>query len=191
MADHGQTTVRDVASLEAHYHGVDRALVCASNRAAHVYALDGCRLDPRELAMRLDGEPSVEVTLYREGPEAVARRAGEELRFAPDGAAGFVLAGDASILDQPDALRRAWGALGNPNAGVVQVSAVEGWEFADLGGRHHRGGGSHGSLVAGDSEVPLLAVGITGNAHSIVDVAPLVLAHFGVEAPRYALEPAA
>ena len=31
-----------------------------------------------------------------------------------------------------------------------------GWEFADLGGRHHLGGGSHGSLVEGDSLVPVL-----------------------------------
>ena len=77
----------------------------------------------------------------------------------------------------------------NPNAGEVLVSAVEGWEFSDLGGSHHRGGGSHGSLVAGDSEVPLLAVGIEGGAYSIVDVAPLVLTHFGVEVPGYALEP--
>ncbi len=191
MADHGQTTVRDVASLETLYDDIDGALVCASNRAAHVYALDRCPLDPRELAMRLDGEQSVEVALFREGREAVARRAGEELRYVPDGAGGFVLAGDASILDQPDALRRTWTALANPNAGEVLVSAVEGWEFSDLGGSHHRGGGSHGSLVAGDSEVPLLAVGIEGGACSIVDVAPLVLAHFGVEVPGYALEPAA
>jgi hypothetical protein len=191
MADHGQTTVHDVASLETHYGDIDGALVCASNRAAHVYALDRCPLEPRELAMRLDGEQSVEVALFREGREAVARRAGEELRYAPDGAGGFILAGDASILDQPDALRRTWTALANPNAGEVLVSAVEGWEFSDLGGSHHRGGGSHGSLVAGDSEVPLLTVGIEGGAPSIVDVAPLVLAHFGVKVPRYALEPAA
>ena len=191
MADHGQTRVRDVASLGARYDGVDGALVCASNRAAHVYALEGCRLDARELALRLDPEPSAEVVLYREGTEAVARRDGEELRFAPAAAGGFRLSGDASVLDHPDALNRAWAALRNPNAGEVLVSAVEGWEFADLGGSHHRGGGSHGSLVTGDSEVPLLAVGIEGVARSIADVAALVLAHFGVEAPPYALKPAA
>ena len=33
--------------------------------------------------------------------------------------------------------------------GELLVSAAEGWELADLGGRHHAGGGSHGSLVAG------------------------------------------
>ena len=191
MADHGQTTVRDVASLETLYDDIDgrssarptAPLTCTPSTAA-----PSTRASSH---MRLDGEQSVEVALFREGREAVARRAGEELRYVPDGAGGFVLAGDASILDQPDALRRTWTALANPNAGEVLVSAVEGWEFSDLGGSHHRGGGSHGSLVAGDSEVPLLAVGIEGGACSIVDVAPLVLAHFGVEVPGYALEPAA
>jgi predicted AlkP superfamily phosphohydrolase/phosphomutase len=66
------------------------------------------------------------------------------------------------------------------------VSAADGWEFEDLGGGHHRGGGSHGSLTAGDSLVPVLTVGLgTSTPASIVDVAPLVLAHFGVDAPSY------
>ena len=41
-----------------------------------------------------------------------------------------------------------------PSAGDVLVSAAEGWELADAGGRHHLGGGSHGSLVAGDTLRP-------------------------------------
>ena len=85
--------------------------------------------------------------------------------------------------------RRTWAALANPNAGEVLVSAAEGYEFADLGGGDHVGGGSHGSLVAGDSEVPLLPSASKAAAASIVDVAPLVLAHFGVAAPAYALGP--
>ena len=59
-------------------------------------------------------------------------------------------------------------------------------EFADLAGRHHVGGGSHGSLAAGDSIVPVLAVGIDAEIASIVDAAPASLAHFGVAAPAYA-----
>ena len=83
-------------------------------------------------------------------------------------------------------------ALRCPNAGDVVVSASAGWELADLGGKHHQGGGSHGSLDAGDSLVPLLTVGLRGETpRSVVDVAPLVLAHFGVEAPSYALGRAA
>jgi len=66
------------------------------------------------------------------------------------------------------------------------VSAAPGWEFSDLGGRHHLGGGSHGSLEAGDSLVPMLTVGVDAAIESITDVMPAVLEHFGVEAPPYA-----
>ena len=190
LSDHGQTRVRDVASLGRCYAGAEGVLVTASNRAAQVYAQHGCTLDPRQLAAVLDREPSVDVVLFREGTDAIARRRGEELRFAP-GPAGWRLSGDAAILDHPDAPTRVWAALANPNAGDLLVSAADGWEFADLGGRHHLGGGSHGSLLAGDSEVPLLTVGIDGTARSIVDVAPLVLRHFAVEEPSYALDRAA
>ena len=156
-----------------------------------MYIGPACRLDAREVAAHLDGLPAVEIACFRDGPEAVARREGEELRFAPGTSGGFELAGDATILDHPDGLTRAWTALANPNAGEVLVSAAPGHEFTDLGGGHHVGGGSHGSLTRGDSEVPMLTVGLEGTAASIVDVAPLVLAHFGVGAPDYALETAA
>jgi hypothetical protein len=69
----------------------------------------------------------------------------------------------------------------------VLVSATEGWELADGGGRHHLGGGSHGSLVAGDSLVPLLATGFGEPPFppdpSITDLAPVALEHFGVSPP--------
>ena len=185
MADHGQTGVERVAALEGRYADVGGALLVASNRAGQVYRLPGCGSDARALAARLDGEPSVAVALFRDGVDAVARRDGEELRFAPAGDR-WRLHGDASILAQPDAFARAWAALANPNAGDVVLSAVLGWEFADLGGRHHLGGGSHGSLEAGDSEIPLLTVGAEGDPRSIVDVAPLVLRHFGLPVPGYA-----
>ena len=83
-------------------------------------------------------------------------------------------------------------ALRCPNVGDVVVSAAASWEFQDLGGAHHRGGGSHGSLDEGDSLVPLLSVGLHAAAlGSVVDVAPAVLAHFGVQAPPYVLRRAA
>ena len=53
-------------------------------------------------------------------------------------------------------------------------------------GRHHVGGGSHGSLLDGDSLVPMLVVGEAEPPGSITGVAPLVLKHFGVKAPSYA-----
>jgi Type I phosphodiesterase / nucleotide pyrophosphatase len=178
-ADHGQTRVDEACRLQDHFAGVDGVVVTASNRAGMVYRLDDCPLDPRELAARLDDEPAAEVVLFREGDAAVARRDGEELAFAPvDG--GWSTSGDESILDYPDALARAHAALRNPNAGEVLVSAAPGFEFADLGGRHHAGGGSHGSLDAGDSIVPMLVVGLERVPGSIVDVAPAVLEHFGL-----------
>jgi Type I phosphodiesterase / nucleotide pyrophosphatase len=178
-ADHGQTRVDEACRLQDRYEGVDGLVVTASNRAAMVYSFDDCPLDPRELAARLDDEPAAEVALFREGEAAVARRGGEELAFAPaDG--GWSTSGDESILDHPDALARAYAALANPNAGEVLVSAAAGFEFADLGGRHHAGGGSHGSLGPGDSLVPMLVVGLERLPRSIVDVTPAVLEHFGL-----------
>lgn len=190
LSDHGQTRVERVADLRRAYAGVDGALVTASNRAGMVYRLPRCRADARALALRLDGDPAVEVALFREGDEVVARREGEELRVRAGGD-GPRLSGDASILDQPDAVARVTAALANPNAGEVLVSAAPGWEFADLGGGHHLGGGSHGSLAAGDSLVPMLTVGVEGAPARIVDVMALVLSHFGIELPRAALGHAA
>ena len=66
-------------------------------------------------------------------------------------------------------------ALRNPNACEVLVSAAPGWELADLAGMHHSGGGSHGSLTAGDSEVPMLGIGIEPPPRTI-DVKDAMLA---------------
>ena len=87
------------------------------------------------------------------------------------------------LLDHPDGLVRAWAALRNPHAGDVLVSAAAGYEFIDLGGNSHVGGGSHGSLLAGDSEVPMLVVGLDAVPAGITGVMPAVLAHFGVQPP--------
>jgi len=154
-------------------------VVTASNRAGMVYGDDA-----RALAERLDGRDGIGVTLFLEDAEAVARRGGEELRFAREGAV-WRTSGDASILDHPNALERAWTALHNPNAGDVLVSSAAGFEFLDLAGRAHVGGGSHGSLDEEDSVVPVVTVGVDVAPRAITDVAPLALAHFGVDAPPY------
>jgi type I phosphodiesterase/nucleotide pyrophosphatase len=185
LSDHGQTRIERATRLEERFAGLDGTVVTASNRAGQIYLLPGAALDARSLAERLDGDPDVEVALFREGDEAVARRESEELRFARDGD-GFRTSGDAAILDHPNGLERAWAALANPNAGDLLVSPVLGVEFADLGGRHHAGGGSHGSLAAGDSEVPVLTAGLDTLPRSITDVTPLALAHFGIAPPPYA-----
>jgi predicted AlkP superfamily pyrophosphatase or phosphodiesterase len=167
-SDHGQTQVGEVTRLEDVFPD---ELVTASNRAAMVYS-DG---DPAELARRLDGNPAVDVVLRRDGDRLVARRDGSD--------------GELSELDHPDGPARAAAALANPNAGELILSAAAGWEFADLAGRHHAGGGSHGSLLTGDSEVPMLTVGLETLPGSIVEVMPAVLRHFGVAPPVYARVP--
>jgi predicted AlkP superfamily pyrophosphatase or phosphodiesterase len=165
VSDHGQTHVDRGAQLETALSRFDDVLVCASNRAAQVYLLPGASTDAEQLARALDGEPSVDVTLRLDGGEVVARHDGAD--------------GRADELEHPDAAERSRAALANPNAGELLVSAAEGWEFADLGGRHHAGGGSHGSLVAGDSLVPLLTIGIDAPIGRITEIAPAVLAHYG------------
>ena len=171
VSDHGQTRVEQAARLEVPFADLaGQVVVTASNRAGQVYLLPGAQVDAAELARRLDGFTAVDVTLRLEGDEVVARR---------DGA-------DAPVekLEHPDVVRRARSALANPNAGELLVSAAEGWELADLGGRHHAGGGSHGSLVAGDSVVPLLTIGIDAEIRRITDVVPAVVEHFGVPVPE-------
>jgi predicted AlkP superfamily pyrophosphatase or phosphodiesterase len=152
-SDHGQSRITDVTRLEL---GDD--LVTASNRAAMVYTADA-----RRVAERLDAEPGAGIVLFREGGELVARRDGDE---------------DLTLLDAvPDGRARAAAALANPNAGEVLVSAAPGFEFVDLAGRHHLGGGSHGSLEPADSEVPMLTVGLGPPPASITGVVPLVVDH--------------
>ena len=184
LSDHGQTSVEHAARLEARFEELGgQVVVTASNRAGQVYLQPHATVDPAGLARRLDPEPAVETTLRREGDEAVARREGEEVRFRPAEGAGWETSGDASLLDHPDAFGRVWSALANPNAGELLVSATEGWELADIGGRHHAGGGSHGSLAAGDSYVPLVTIGVDADPRRITEVAAAVLDHFGVQAP--------
>ena len=133
-----------------------------------------------------------------------------ELRFAPGGSAqggsvrdprggSWSVAGklgviDASIEDgvllspsYPDALARVWSALSCPNSGEVLLSAAPGYEFMDWGRQAHVGGGSHGSLHASDSLGALVLHGVAladpePAQWTIRDVAPLVLAHFGLSA---------
>jgi predicted AlkP superfamily pyrophosphatase or phosphodiesterase len=159
-SDHGQSRVENVARLQA---GDD--LVTASNRAAMVYADE-----PRRVAESLDAEPSAGIVVFLEDGRVIARRDGDE---------------DEALLDAvPDGRARAAAALANPNAGSVIVSAAPGWEFLDLAGRHHLGGGSHGSLEVGDSEVPMLTVGLGEPPASITEVKQAIVDHFAVSGQR-------
>lgn len=161
-SDHGQSRIEQTARLD-----VPDRLVTASNRAAMVYTDD-----PRGAAVRLDGQPAAGIVLFREDGRLVVRRDGDE---------------DLALLDGlPDGRARAEAAIRNPNAGEVLVSAAPGWEFDDLAGHHHLGGGSHGSLEREDSEVPMLAIGLGAPPASITGIKGLVTAHFGLGAARAA-----
>jgi hypothetical protein len=189
-SDHGQTPVERGVKLGSSLAlDGDGVVVAASNRAGMIYRLPDYPAPVRELAERLDEDASADVVLFREDGFAAARRDGREFRFAPENG-GWRSEGDAEVLDPeryPNGCERAWRALVCPNAGDVLVSAAEGHEFADLGGSHHAGGGSHGSLLAGDSTVPVILAGLErgslGDEASVTDIAPLVLAHFGVDTP--------
>jgi predicted AlkP superfamily pyrophosphatase or phosphodiesterase len=153
-SDHGQSKVEQVARLDA---GDD--LVTASNRAGMVYTSN-----PRAVAERFDAQPAAGIVLFREDGRTIVRRDGDD---------------DTALLDDlPDGHARAEAALANPNAGSVLVSAAPGWEFLDLAGRHHAGGGSHGSLEIADSEVPMLTVGLGPPPTSITGIKALVASHF-------------
>jgi hypothetical protein len=97
--------------------------------------------------------------------------------------------GRLSSATYPDPLARVWSALAAPHSGDFVVSLEPGFEAVDWGGASHAGGGSHGSLEAGDSLGPLLFVGCGPESAAeraqwtLRDVAPVVREHFGL-APR-------
>ncbi len=138
------------------------------------------------------------------GEVAVVERVGERVRFRPGGTVAdlrggrWEIEGELSVLEAriedgrlrsdayPDPLARVWSALTAPSAGDFVLSLAPGFEAVDWGGVTHVGGGSHGSLHAGDSLGPLLFVGcgpeVAGEREqwALRDVAPVVLEHFGI-----------
>jgi hypothetical protein len=172
-----------------------------------------CRLEDAEGRPLRREDPGMPTT---GGEWAVIERGSEALRFQPAGgdagepgdgrseaidrrAGRWLLEGDLAALtatveeghfesqDYPDALARVWSALTAPHAGDFIVSLAEGFEAVDWGGVSHAGGGSHGSLLAGDSLGSLLFVGCGPESvdereqWTLRDVAPVVRKHFGVD----------
>ena len=109
---------------------------------------------------------------------AVVERGGERLRFRPGGAGRrparrqlgarrrprrrwrrAIEDGRLRSEEYPDALARVCSALSAPARRRLRRLAAPGYEAVDWGGVSHAGGGSHGSLHAGDSLGPLLFVG--------------------------------
>jgi hypothetical protein len=205
VADHSQTTVvRGVDATEP-FEGLELfrssrhsdpaqcdLAIAASNRVAMAYLLPAGRLTASEVGHRFARHPSSDVVMWSEGSWFAVRREGGELRYrrgtAEEDARGnrWDIAGDRDLLDPalyPNALERIEGVLTCRSAGDVVVSAVLGDEFEDAGGVHHAGGGSHGSLRAEDSLVPLITAGFEsgtglGAQPSITDLTPLARRHF-------------
>jgi len=146
-----------------------------------------------------------------EGLDAIACRGDEEavvwtprgeLRFAPGDevtdsrGGGWSVSGKRAALglevhdgrvqsrSHPLALSRLWSALQSPRTGDLLISADGGYEFVDWGGIAHLGGGSHGSLLRGDSLGALIVCGLDPppdgypERWTIADITPLVLHHF-------------
>jgi len=188
--------------------------VSPGGRCAMIYLL-GADDDHAErrgrVLRRLRTVDGVEIVAWREDGVACVWSERGELRFSPGSGyadargRGWDLDGTPATLDvsfadgtlatpaYPDALARIWEALESRSTGDLLLSAAPGYEFTDWGGENHAGGGSHGSLRAEDSLVPLVfwdcgpAAGASGDGGeaqrqwSIGDVAPLVLDHFGVQ----------
>ena len=209
VADHSQSPVEQIADAATPLEDLrlfrssrrsdpDRCdvAVAASNRAAMAYLLPGARIGAAAVADRLAALDAADVTAYRDGDWIAVRREEGRLRFrrgagaADERGNAWDVEGDTALLDParyPNALERLEGAVLCLTAGDVIVSAAPGWEFADSGGIHHLGGGSHGSLRAEDSLVPLVVAGFPEHEAfpsqpSITDVQPYVCRHFG--APR-------
>jgi hypothetical protein len=214
VADHAHTLIERTVSLGAQLADFDvrrptdlrpledsQIAICPAQRAGMIYVFSPTVLERVVArAQRLDG---VEHVIWREGGEAVVARGGEALRFAPGEQVAdlrgrrWTLSGELGVLDLhardgvvrsagfPDALARVWDATECEPAGEVLLTAAAGVEFADWGGAGHVGGGSHGSLSAGDSYAPLICCGVEGSLTreewSIADVAPLITRHFGLD----------
>ena len=178
--------------------------VCPSQRSAQVYVLNDERRDAlvRRLVRDLKKVEGLDAIAYRRDGEAAVWTPRGELRFAPGDALEDARGGRWSVTGKraalglevdsghvrsrshPLALSRLWSALESPRTGDVLISADGGYEFVDWGGIAHIGGGSHGSLLRGDSLGALILCGLQRppggypKRWTIADITPLVLSHF-------------
>jgi hypothetical protein len=158
-----------------------------------------CRLEDGEGAPLRRDEPGAPgpgaMAVVERGHRRLSFRPGTDLADLRGG--GWHVEGDLTTLEAsvdggtfrsdayPDSLGRVWAALGSPHAGDFLLSLAPGFEVVDWGGVTHAGGGSHGSLDAGDSLGPLLFVGCgpdgpEGRQWALRDVAGVVREHFGL-----------
>ena len=155
VSDHGQTRCRQVARLRD---------------SASARARDACgRVQPRRARLparrcRADGarprrggstasRPSTWRCSARTGRRRAARRRGAAVRDAGPASASTATRRSSTT---PTGLPRDRTRFDARTPASCSCRRRRAGSSTDLGGRHHRGGGSHGSLLAGDSEVPVL-----------------------------------
>ena len=182
--------------------GEAQVAVAASNRVCMLYRLADAPAS-RDLAGRVGTLPGVDLAAFCEDGDMVLQRDGAELRFRRGGPLrdrrGNRVDGDgrprrarpragrrrgrrARLPERAGAGRRACSSASTPARSSARRR--RGFEFVDGGGSHHVGGGSHGSLSADDSVVPLITVGVDASQlpgePSITDAYGLVQRHFGL-----------
>ncbi|HVM33738.1 MAG TPA: alkaline phosphatase family protein [Actinomycetota bacterium] len=92
---------------------------------------------------------------------------------------GVVEDGKLRTPEYPLAFWRVASALRLDRCGDAIVTAKLGWEFTDLAGGDHRGGGDHGSLHVQDSTVPFISTLAEPPLRpSTIDAAPHIVGHF-------------
>jgi hypothetical protein len=194
----------------------DQLKVCPNLRAAHIYFRRFTPDLLHEAVEQLLPDPRIDQIMWRQersekvdGGFRVVTRSRGSLSFWK-GADGDHTArdhygcpwswqGDLSTIDAqvsgenvilsesyPNAFERIAGVLNLENSGHLMVSAWPGYEFKIPRTSVHGGGGSHGSLHARDSVVPLLIAGAPDGIElppypRTVDVAPLCLDVLGLE----------
>jgi Type I phosphodiesterase / nucleotide pyrophosphatase len=211
VTDHGHTPLRQerryvrldgilkgrtAVGARARFTSRIRMVAVPNGRAALLYLGEGA--DREAVIENLLGRRGVDLATHEDEGWVVVRRLGRELRLRPgDGPTdptgrSWELTGDPRALDlevlggalkygdYPDALERLWGSVRSPRAGDIILSASPGYTFGEVNGNFHKES-DHGSLHAYDSDVFSIGLGLPA-PRRITDIAPTVLAHFGVDA---------
>ena len=179
-----------------------RDIACAGNGRVGFIYLNAARrerlLEPVRRALR--AEPAIDQLLWRDRSDYVVWSERGTLRFRraqgtgrvedergnhweidgdPAAVGGVVEDGRIRTAEYPLALWRAASALDLERCGDLVVTARLGYDFTDLAGADHRGGGDHGSLHVQDSIVPFLSTLSDPPLHpSTIDAAPHIRQHF-------------
>ncbi|GAW30132.1 alkaline phosphatase family protein [Carboxydocella sp. ULO1] len=187
--------------------------IAPNERAAHIYILRRKPLKRARVMQKLlellEGDSRIDLILWKEEWQGMTKfwiKNGNRALWFVKGGTGRDLygnswhwEGDLSAIDArvegqylkfgqyPDAFRRISALLRSRNAGDVVITAAPGYEFGGLGSPLHLGFGSHGSLHAVDSLVPLIVCGAEWQKEHprLVDLVPWLLKYFGIPYPDY------